>query len=421
MKLLSKTSINYLWVTFTVLVITGILLFFFLFRTVSEEIREQLELQADMIVTELTAGQSINYPLVEITAIQQPSHTPSAVFRDTLIYDHSQKKDEGYYYLRQTRLIKGKPLSITVMTTHIGWDGYTQAIVMMFVVMAFLLVLAGGLVNYFVHRKIWNPFLLNLKILQSYSVSSKADLQLVPSSIDEFGELNLVVKDLAQRAQQEYTGLKEFTENASHEIQTPLTIIKSRLESMSQLSLNPEIAAYLIDTKQAVDRLSRLNRGLLLLAKLDNYVFPDRKDLQLDTMLLNMTEQMEDLFEQRGMRIVKTIQEKKIYASPYLLEILITNLLSNMLQHGKHQTEVSIDLQANKLTFSNQGGAIDLPHEKLFSRFGKTTAGYNGNGLGLSIIKQICTVHLWEIVYTYKEDTHIFQIHLLPSTSQGTV
>lgn len=410
MKLLSKTSRNYLWVSFTVMAITGVLLFFFLLKTVSEEIREQLELQSEMVTAELTAGKIIRFPLVQINSEKTAALYQPPIFRDTLMYDHIQKKKEGYYYLKQTRIISGKPVSIMVMTTHIGWDGYTEAIVIIFIVMACMLVFAGGLVNYFINRKLWTPFLLNLHQLKSYSVSSKTNLQLIPSPIDEFKELNIVIADLAKRARKEYTGLKEFTENASHEIQTPLTIIKSRLESISQLPIDAELANYLLDAKQALDRLSKLNKGLLLLAKLDNDTFPDQKRIDLGVMLRSITEQMEDLFEQRGIKIITDIQDKKIYGSPYLLEILISNLLSNMRLHAKPNGQIKIMLDNRQMAFSNEGDPMAFPEDRLFTRFGKTAAGYNGNGLGLSIIKQICIAHQWSIVYFYDKNVHVFEI-----------
>ncbi|MET1056194.1 MAG: HAMP domain-containing sensor histidine kinase [Pedobacter sp.] len=410
MKLLSKTSINYLWVSVTILIVTGILLFILLFKSDSEEQREQLELQADMVTAELNAGHAINYPLVRITTNQHPDHKP--VFKDTVIYDYIQKAYEGYYYLRQTKTIKGKPVTLTVMTTSIGSEGISKVIILISVVSACMLVLGGGTINYFMNKKIWNPFLLNLKQVQVYSVSTPGNLDLIPSSVDEFEELNKVITDLAERARQEYSGLKEFTENASHEIQTPLAIIKSRLESMSQFTLDPRFANYLSDTKQALNRLSKINRGLLLLAKLDNNVFPDKQEMQLDQVILTMLGQMEDLFDHRKMALHSDIREKTVHASPYLLEILITNLLSNILQHGEPNSTVSIQLSAQHMVFSNAGNPLGFPQDKLFSRFGKTVAGYKGNGLGLSIVHQICVVHHWNIVYAYSDGRHTFQIDL---------
>lgn len=410
MKLLSKTSISYLWVSFTVLAITGVLLFLLLRKFVADETREQLELQTELVALQLRKGNVISFPLVEIKPLAINHKAQLPIFRDTLIYDFIQQENEGYYYLKATKTIHAKPYLITVMTTNIGWDGYSQAILFIFVITACLLLLAGALVNYFINKRLWDPFLINLNRLKEYSVSSQTALQLVPSAIDEFKELNAVTADLAQRAREEYQGLKEFTENASHEIQTPLMIIKSRLESISQLSIDGELAHYLVDTKQAVDRLSRLNRGLLLLTKLDNNTFPDQMEVELDVILRNFLTQMEDLFEQRGMELLLAIEAKKLTGSPYLLEILITNMLSNILQHGKQQSKIRIILDEHHLQFSNQGDPLGFAADKLFARFGKASKKQNGNGLGLSIVKQICAAHQWDIKYSYAAHTHVFEL-----------
>jgi len=410
MKLLSKTSISYLWVSFTVLAITGVLLFQLLRKFVSDETREQLELQTEMVAIALQKGKPISFPFVEITPLQAKKNDQLPIFRDTLIDDFVQQKKEGYYYLKEKKMILGVPFMITVMSANIGWDGYSQAILFIFIIMACLLLLAGALVNYFINKRLWDPFLINLERLKQYSVSSQTALQLVPSAIDEFKELNEVTADLAKRAREEYTSLKEFTENASHEIQTPLMIIKSRLESISQRSIDEVVARYLVDTKQAVDRLSRLNRGLLLLAKLDNDTFPDQEQVNLNVILQNLLVQMADLFEQRNMTLQTTIKAKKVDGSPYLLEILITNLLSNILQHAQKESEIRIELDANHMLFSNPGAPLEFAADKLFARFGKESKKQNGNGLGLSIVKQICMTHHWEITYSYLAHCHIFEI-----------
>lgn len=409
MKLLSKTSINYLWVSMLIMAVTGVLLFFFLLKTMTYEIREQLELQADMIAKELRKGKMVNFPLLQISGgkISDYTHTE---FKDTVLYDPLQQLKEDYYVLRKTVEINGRPVRIKVMTIDIGWGGYQQAIGLIFIFMAAMFVLGGSLVNYFINRKIWTPFLLNMDQLKSYSVSSEMSLELVPSAVDEFRDLNLALTDLTIRARKEYRGLKEFTENASHEIQTPLAIIKSRLESISQLEINERIADYLLDAKQSVDRLSRLNRGLLLLAKLDNAAFPDQKQILIHELLGNLMEQMTDLFEHRGMVLQADLHYKKILASPYLVEIMLTNLLSNMRVHGIPGTTVYIRLDDRGMVFSNPGAPIPFPQEKLFSRFGRTTNEYEGNGLGLSIVRQICLTHHWEITYFYQEEQHHFEI-----------
>lgn len=410
MKLLSKTSISYLWVSMAILLVTGVLLFFFLKTAVSAEIEEQLELELAMVKQDLQAGKVISFPLAKIDTVSYSMLKKPQVFRDTLIYDYVQKEYEGYYYLQKAVPIHNKTLQITVLTSYIGWDGYVKAILAMFVVMATLFLISGTLVNYRINKTIWTPFLQNLSILKSYSVSSGEQLRLNASDIDEFTALNTVVLDLTGRAKSEYENLQEFTENASHEIQTPLSILKSRLESISQLPMDATLSRFLLDAKQAADRLSRVNRGLLLLVKLENDQFENKTKIRLDELLMTNIALMEDLFEQRKLRINQEISPVMIFASVYLMEIMLINLLSNLRSYASPDSTANIVLDAYSLQFINEGPPLPFAHEKLFTRFGKSSHGGSGTGLGLSIVKQICLNNKWNIDYSYAKGRHIFTV-----------
>ena len=269
--------------------------------------------------------------------------------------------------------------------------------------------------NYFVNRKVWQPFLINLQRLKSYSVSSKDELMLDSSNISEFEEMNSALQELAEKARREYSALKEFTANASHEIQTPLSIIQSRLESISQFQLLPELARFVVDAKTATTRLSRVNKGLLLLAKLENNYFPDKQLVNLEDFLNTQIDQTEDLLLHKGLIVHREIESKAVEASPFLLEILISNLLSNILAHSSPNAKATISLKSNRMTFSNEGKPLNFSESKLFSRFGKGIDNYKGNGLGLSIVKQICIVNGWDITYSYDQGMHVFEIQLNPA------
>lgn len=410
MKLLTKTSLKQLWLSLCILILTGVVLLVFLQHETSAEIEEQLELQAAMVSDEIAAGRSINYPSVSIIQLGSEDNSPR-VFKDTLIYDRLQGVKEGYYYLKDTRLINGKRYQIKVMASHIGLDGYSKAVGYIFLVMAVLFMSLGSIMNYFISRTIWRPFMVNLHRLKSYSVSSKVDLELDPSDITEFREMNTALQELAYKAKNEYTALREFTENASHEIQTPLSIIQSRLESISQFELQAELARYVVDAKRATSRLSRVNKGLLLLAKLENNDFPDRKEIDLKHITDFQVAHAEDLFSNKGLIIEKDLKEKYVHASPFLVEILISNLLSNVLTYASSDTTVNILLNERMFSVSNYGKPLNFPVSKLFTRFGKGKDDYKGNGLGLSIVRQICVVHGWDVRYRYEAGNHIFEIY----------
>lgn len=410
MRLLTRISIYFLCLSTIVLGIAGILLYIFLRNEISREMEEQLEMQLDMVASELQGGRKISYPLVDIRSGGEILMRLPKVFKDTLLYDHLQKETEGYYYFEESKMINHKPYRIRVMTTYIGWENYARTITYMFLLIATLLVALGTLINYFMNRSIWKPFLINLRRMQGYSVSSREELQLARTRTTEFQEMNTVLSDLAARGKREYTALKEFTENASHEIQTPLSILKTRLETISQVPLDSAVIRPLADAKQAVNRLSKVNKGLLLLAKLENDAFQDKRQINLRATIIHNYSLMEDVFEHKGIKVNQQLSDYSVFASQTLMDILVSNLMTNMISHAPADAAASIYLNAIQLVFSNEGPPLTFDAARLFSRFGKGIPGYKGNGLGLSIVKQICQVNGWIVEYTYKEHRHTFDI-----------
>jgi signal transduction histidine kinase len=407
MKLLTKTSTYYLYASVILLIVFGGLLFLVLKKDISDEIKEQLDLQVTMIAEEIGDGHVVNYPL---TIIEKTNTAKPGYFRDTVIFDHYQHINEGYYALTENRRINNVNYAITVMTTYIGWDAYFKTIGFVFVALGILLVVSGFMVNLLVSRKIWRPFLNNLSILKGHVLSSSEPLILQGSDTNEFKDLNEVLLDFAERSRNEYLGLQEFTENSSHELQTPISIIRSRLENLAQLSLQNEGARYVQEARDAVTRLSRVNKGLLLLARLSGTQFPDVTEVVLPEVLSAHIKQLDELFHNRGIQLQTSIAPCIVKASPYLVDILVSNLLSNQLKYttGNH---VSITLQQNKLELSNEAEPLPFPESVLFARFVKGDARKAGTGLGLSIAKKICTVHNWEINHRYDDGKHIFTVN----------
>lgn len=410
MRLLSKLSYYYFWLSAFVLGITGMMLFLFLRHEVSKEIEEQLELQTDMVAEEIRMGRNVNFPLVQITKGNVQLMKLPRVFKDTLLYDRLQKESEGYYYFAESKKISNNYYRIKVMTTYIGWNNYSRTIIYIFMCIAVMLIILGTLVNYFISSRIWKPFLINLKRMKGYSVSSKEALELARTDVKEFQEMNFVLADLAARGRREYNALKEFTENASHEIQTPLSILRTRLESISQLPVNDDLARLLNDAKQAALRLNKVNKGLLLLAKLENDAFIDKQSILVHEVLQRNFDLMEDLFQTKALKVTLAIQHKEVFVSSSLMEILISNLLSNALSYSPVKGSVSISLTDEYLEIGNEGSPLTFEESKLFTRFGKGSPGLSGNGLGLSIVKQICISYQWNIAYRYAENQHFFKI-----------
>ncbi|RFZ89965.1 sensor histidine kinase [Mucilaginibacter conchicola] len=415
MRLLTKTSIHYLWVSGIVLICTLFLLFFILKNNIADEIREQLELQSELVMYEIKEGKHVEFPLVKIDTVSiHPAAEP--VFKDTLIFDPLQQKKEDYYLLRQVKTINNKAYQITVATIYIGWQEYLETIGLVFLVLAIAITAGGALVNYFISKKVWAPFLMNLAKLKHFSFRYDDSVELISSDVNEFEELNGVLNQLMIQAKNEYHSLQEFTENASHELQTPISIIRSQLEKLSQHPMEQQSADLLQSAKDTLNRLSKVNRALLLLAKLERDNFPDLQITNVSDILEDLRTEFSDIFAEKEIKLSAQIFPVKLVCSPHLTRILFSNLLSNINHHTPTGGYAEITIDNTGIVFKNDGPPLNFPETALFQRFKKSNDSYKGTGLGLSIARQICVVHNWPLNYSYEHGQHIFRISFCSNT-----
>lgn len=409
MKLLHRTTRDFLSATVAILLVTGVSLYLLLQKEVLDEMNEQLGFEAALVADGLSTGQPPGYPFAQVTKTMDPL-TTKPVYGDTLLFDHVQQKHEDYYYMDVVKQVGADRYHIRVMTTYIGWGEYSKTIFYLLLAAILLLAASGVLINYFSNKKIWSPFFLNLDKLKKYRVSSPAPLQLIGSPITEFKELQVALQDLTDRSHREYMAMREFTENASHEMQTPLTIIQSKLDRMSQLEVNEEMARYIVEAKTGVERLNKMNKSLLLLAKLDNQAFEDRQSIALDEVIDQQLQSMEDLFAGKDIVLSTKIEQATVQSDPYLCDVLVSNLLSNALRYTEHAGRISLQLTAHELLIGNSGEPLDFPSQFLFDRFRKSSRHIQSTGLGLAIVQQICKLNGWTIRYMYEAGEHQFRV-----------
>src|SRR6185312_1752547 len=306
----------------------------------------------------------------------------------------------------------GKNYIATVKKSQQETEDIVQLIlVITFSVIVFLL-LVLFIANRFLLAKLWEPFNHTLAQLKHFNLSSKNKIELQKTHINEFEELNETVLFMTQKVKRDYESLKNFTENASHETQTPLSIIKNKIELLLQSENLDQIQINAIQSlNDAASRLSKLNQSLLLLAKIENHQFENAENINFSCVLNQSIENFEELAIIKNITIQKNIDENiflKINDS--LAEILVSNIILNAIKHNFQDGKLKIDLSLNSLIVSNTG---DDPHEnteKLFERFKKDSSSGDSIGLGLAIVKTICETYGFVVSYYYKERMHIVKI-----------
>jgi len=345
--------------------------------------------------------------------------SPSQVKRDS-VYTYekhlpfiSEQKKERYRCLEKVIYIHGKPYLFTIQT-NIEESHETIAVIAMITIFFFVMIVVGLLyLNRKLSSSIWKPFRSTLDQLKTFNLNSQNTIEFPASDTTEFEELNQSLYKLIERNVSTYKTQKEFTENASHELQTPLAIIKNKLDLLLQdQNLTEKQYSIAEDMNRALTRSSRINKNLLLLAKIENNQFDSSEIISFDHLLHQSIDILEEHFEQKNISVTEHISTAvEVSGNNILTEILINNLIINAIRHTSLGGSISIQLTHSVFEISNSG-TEKLDTNLLFKRFSKLSMDNSGSGLGLSIIQEICRFHHWTISYRFENQHHVFSVKL---------
>ena len=280
-------------------------------------------------------------------------------------------------------------------------------------VFLFVLIVGGLLfLNRRLSKSVWKPFRETLDQLKTFSLNNQTKIEFSKTDVSEFDELNQSLTKLIEHNVSVYKTQKEFTENASHELQTPLAILKNKLDILLQnQDLTEKQYQIAEEMNRALSRSSRINKNLLLLAKIDNKQF-DSETFHLDKVLNQSLEILQEHFEQKNISVNTEISDNvKVNGNIGLTEVLINNLILNAIRHTSINGSISIKLNNSVFEVSNSG-TEKLNSDLLFKRFSRFSKDNNGSGLGLAIVKEICKSQNWTIDYRFENNTHIFSVKL---------
>jgi len=266
------------------------------------------------------------------------------------------------------------------------------------------------LANRLLLRRIWQPFYHTLEGIRAFNLSSRQLLPAESTDIDEFRRLDEAARQMTGQISRDYEMLKNFTENASHEMQTPLAIINSKLDLLIQdTRMREEHHQPVQAMYDAIGRLRQLNSSLLLLTKIENNQFAQTESLDLAPLIEQKLAQLEDPLKARQLEVRRELSGARVAINSYLADILLNNLLINAIRHNKPAGQVDIRLEEHRLRISNSGPAPSFDPETIFDRFVKGSNS-GGTGLGLAIVRQICDNYNFSVGYSYSGEMHTIEV-----------
>ncbi|QNF32564.1 HAMP domain-containing histidine kinase [Adhaeribacter swui] len=416
MRLITKTTLLYLLITALVIASSGIVLYTITNNFIEKRIRDYF-LRKEERLTGYLSNPNVDLNDINSYKSQRVDLLPDLKTpllknydRDTILFNEMEGERQPFRARSLDKVVNGKLYRISMYMalkeSRLLLGGIITSLFYVFLALLALMLL----LNYLSSRYLWQPFNHTLEQIKHYSLNRGTTLAEVPTTTKEFKELNSLFAQMTSRIEHDFRNMKEFTENISHEIQTPLAIIKAKVEMLQKSEkLTSEQAKTAGAIYRATSHLSKLSRTLGLISKIENQEFTNHERLELRSFLEPLLFNFKELAELKQVKIdFSAPEEAYITIDPYLLEVLLSNLVKNALSHNHEKGEISVRLQPQQLTICNTGAPLDFPECEIFDRFRRTGQNASSLGLGLAIVKKICSLNNLDISYRYQEPLHCF-------------
>lgn len=398
----------------------AVLFYLAVMEEVNDEVDDSLSDYAESLILRSLSGEEMpatnngsnnQYFLYEVSA-QYAASYPKISYRDEMIYITAKGETEPARILMTIfQKEDGGYMELVVYTPTIEKYDLQRAILGWIVFLYVLLLLMILAVNAWVFYRNMRPLYTLLKWLENYRLGTKQEPLDESLRIVEFRKLNEAANLFSERSEQLYEQQKLFIGNASHEMQTPLAICRNRLEMlMEDDTLTEKQLSELMKTHRTLENLTRLNKSLLLLCKIDNRQFTDVKSMCLNELLMHYLDDYKEVYAYRHVQVEVHVEHCfRLEMSESLATVLLTNLLKNAFVHTEEGGTIKLSFTASSFEIRNTGDT-PLNKERIFERFYKEGKKEGSTGLGLALVDSICKAYRLNLSYRFEDGMHVFTI-----------
>ena len=418
MKLLNYTTAYFSAILLFALTLFTVIFYFQMLDEIYDSLDDGLENQKILVIRKAKENPAIlqkkdfedGYYTIHRTNYSKIKHVKDT-YRDTLMYMLNEKDFEPVRLLETAFEQDGNYYKLKVITSMVEEDDLIEDLLYSILWLYIGLILVILILNNWILKRLWKPFYSLLENLKNFRIEKERKLQFEDTNVEEFKLLNTQVEKLLQKSIESYQSQKQFIENASHELQTPLAISINQLELLAE---REELSAKSLETLASVldnlERMTRLNQALLLLSKIDNKQFTEEESVNITKIIQQIIVDFSDFAAHRNLKFdLKAEETIEAYMNTDLAVILFTNLIKNAVIHAQENSTISIKTLNQKVTIENEALHDELDADKLFKRFYKVNTLKNSTGLGLPIAKAITDKYQLKLTYHY-QSKHIFNV-----------
>ena len=421
MKLIYRIIIRLSLIFSVVLALWAAFFYFAMIDEINDETDDALEDYSEQIISRFLAGEEIlsksnnsnnQYYLSEITPEYAKSN-PHINYADSMVYVPQKGETEPARVLSTIyKDAGGRHYKLVVFTPTIEKEDLKEAIlhwvILLYVALLFIILFVNAWVYYQSNR----PLHKLLIWLEEYKVGKKNVPLQNDTDITEFKKLNQAAEQNMKRAEEVFEEQKQFIANASHELQTPLAVCQNRLENlMEDEALTENQLEELAKTCQTLEYITKLNKSLLLLSQIENKQFLEKHNIELNTIVKKVIPDYQEVYSYRSICIeIEETSAMSIRMNEMLANILVNNLLKNSFVHNIENGCIEIKISSSRIIFKNTGQSLPLNPTIIFDRFYKGNKKEGSTGLGLSLVKSICSAEKLQMRYCFEDNFHCFEV-----------
>lgn len=399
----------------------AVLFYMALMEEANDEVDDTLQSCSEVIMLKWLSGkemplqsnESVNHYYLREVPADYAQQVPAMIFRDEVLFMAERVESEPARSLTSIfQTADGKYWQLKVIIPTFEKEDFRQAIVNWMLCLYILMMIVLVSIIIWKYNKHMRPLYKVLHWLEAYQVGRKNPPLDNPTKVEEFMQLNETAQAFVQRSEAVFEQQKVFIGNVSHEMQTPLAISLNRLEMlMDDDALTERQLAELIKTHQTLTHLTRLNKSLLLLFKIDNNQFIEETTVSFRQLVEKYLEDYKEVYTHKHIQVTcQVVSDFTVQMNDMLANMLITNLLKNAFVHNVESGKLRIEIQKEYFSIQNSGVSTPLDSVKIFQRFYQQQKNEGNTGLGLAIADAVCKHSALALEYIYHTGVHEFRI-----------
>lgn len=407
MKLTTKTGLSFISLSAIFFLLGSVFMYYAVRVILADDLSSRLyQMQSDFI--ENTKSEiDINSLSAKNIFVTKSNNVIESFFSDTVLIENDQYV--LYRKINFSHQHNNDTYNIEILQSQAQTDLLIWRIVILNVALAMTFFLIIFFLNQLSVKRGLRIFYKTVGKLENYKTNSPESISFDNSEIDELNKLTEIFEKMSSKISSDFNAQKEYTENVSHEIQTPLAIISSKADELLQSeNLGKEEMEKLEAIMNTTSRLAKINQALILLTKIENKFYTQKSELSVSKIIKEKIDFYSHLIQEKEIEVIMDFKDEQIISmDPYLADSLFLNLIKNSIMHNEQHGKIKIDFDGKTLIIKNSGSKLNFDGD-IFKRFVRSS-NKDSLGIGLSIVKRICDFYSILITYNYNQ-YHCFKL-----------